>query len=123
MPRRLTLACAAVTVALTLGSCSGSPGAAPADPKHPAWSAVATIVCPDDASGSVAEHRVTCTDDKGQQLEAAFYEQSVDLDRRVSTFQCKDAVKTVAGTDWMVPAVTDQDKVARLLDAGGINLC
>ena len=122
MPRRLPLACAAVIGALTLGACGGAP-AAPADPKHPAWSAVATIVCPDDASGSVSEHKVTCTDDKGQQVEAAFYEQSVDLDRRVSTFECKDAVNSVAGKDWMVPAVTDQDTIARLLDAGGINLC
>ncbi|GAB3078371.1 hypothetical protein GCM10027053_48350 [Intrasporangium mesophilum] len=123
MPRRLPHASAAVIGALLLGSCGSSPAAAPVDPQHPAWSAVATIVCPDDASGSVAEHKVTCTDEKGQPLEAAFYEQSVDLDRRVSTFECKNAVNSVAGRDWMVPAVTDQDKIARLLDAGGINLC
>jgi hypothetical protein len=123
VPRRLLLACAAAVVAVTLGACGGSPAAAPADPEHPAWSSVATILCPDGASGSVSERKVACTDDKGQQLEAAFYEQAVDLDRRVSTFECKDAVNSVAGKDWMVPAVTDKDKNARLLDAGGINLC
>jgi hypothetical protein len=32
-------------------------------------------------------------------------------------------VKSVAGKDWMVPAVSDEQVVARLLDAGGINLC
>jgi hypothetical protein len=123
VPRRLPHVCAAVVGALLLGSCGGSPGAAAVDPKHPGWSTVATIVCPSEASGSVAERKVTCTDDKGQSLEAAFYEQPVDLDRRVSTFECKNAVNSVAGKDWMVPAVTDQDKIARLLDAGGINLC
>jgi hypothetical protein len=84
---------------------------------------VSTIVCPGNASGSLSEHKVTCTDAGGRALEASFYEQSVDLDRRVSTFECAHEVKSVAGKDWMVPAVTDPEKVARLLDAGGINLC
>ena len=122
MPRRLHLACAVALGAFALTACGGSPAAAP-DPNHPSWALVSAIVCPDDASGSVAERKVTCTDDKGQPLEAAFYEQPVDLDRRVSTFQCTNAVKAVAGKDWMVPAVTDPEKVSRLLDAGGINLC
>ena len=122
MPRRLTLTCAVALAALTLTACGGSPAAAP-DPKHPSWAVVSTIVCPEDANGSVADHKVTCTDDKGRALEAAFYEQPVDLDRRVSTFQCANNVKSVAGKDWMVPAVTDPDKVSKLLDAGGINLC
>jgi hypothetical protein len=122
VPRRLSLACAVVAGTLVLSAC-GPPAAAPADPEHPSWAAVATIVCPDDASGSVQERKVTCTDDKGRPLEAAFYEHPVDLDRRVSTFECTREVNSVAGTDWMVPAVTDREKVAKLLDAGGINLC
>src|SRR6478735_4529136 len=48
---------------------------------------------------------------------------SVELDRRVSTFECTNGVKSVAGKNWMVPAVTDEKVVAKLLDAGGINLC
>jgi hypothetical protein len=122
VPRRLSLACAIAVGALTLGA-YGGPAAAPLDPRHPSWAAVATIVCPDDANGSVAEHKVTCADEKGQQLEAAFYEPPVDLDRRVSTFECRHEVNSVAGKDWLVPAVTDHDKVAKLLEAGGINLC
>ena len=50
-------------------------------------------------------------------------DQAVQLDRRVSTFECKTGTKSVAGKDWMVPSVTDEKVVAKLLDAGGINLC
>jgi hypothetical protein len=121
VPRRLSLACAIATGALVLSACGGP--STPADPRHPSWAAVATIVCPDDLSGSLQEHKVSCTDGGGHPLEAAFYEQPVDLDRRDSTFECKTEVNSVAGKDWMVPAVTDKEKVARLLDAGGINLC
>ncbi|MBC9820828.1 hypothetical protein [Terrabacter sp. MAHUQ-38] len=125
MLRRLTLACATATSALALVACGGgSPSDSPEAATHPAWALVAEIVCPSsgDSTGSLADRKVTCTSG-GKPVEAAFYDQAVDLDRRVSTFECTTGVKSVAGKDWMVPAVTDEKVVARLLDAGGINLC
>jgi hypothetical protein len=124
--RRLTLACATATLALPLAACGGSsPASSPEAAAHPDWAVVAELVCPSsgDTQGSLAEHRITCTDAQGRPLEAAFYDHAVELDRRVSTFECKDGVKSVAGTTWLVPAVTDEKVVAKLLDAGGINLC
>jgi hypothetical protein len=123
--RRLTLACATATCALALAACGGgSPSDSPEAAAHPGWALVAEIVCPSsaDPTGSLADRKVTCTA-AGKPLEAAFYDQAVDLDRRVSTFECTNGVKSVAGKDWMVPAVTDEKVVAKLLDAGGINLC
>lgn len=125
MLRRLTLACAAATCALALASCGGgSPSDSPEAAAHPAWALVAQIVCPSSAepTGSLADRKIACTTG-GKPVEAAFYDQAVDLDRRVSTFECKPGVKSVIGKDWMVPAVTDEKVVAKLLDAGGINLC
>jgi hypothetical protein len=86
---------------------------------------VAELVCPSsgDSEGSLADHKITCASADGKPLEAAFYDEAVQLDRRVSTFECKTGTKSVAGKDWMVPAVTDEKVVAKLLDAGGINLC
>jgi hypothetical protein len=123
--RRLTLACATATCALALASCGGgSPSQSPEAAAHPAWALVAEIVCPSsgDFTGSLADHKIACTTG-GKAVEAVFYDQAVDLDRQVSTFECKTGVKSVAGKDWMVPAVTDAKVVAKLLDAGGINLC
>jgi len=124
--RRLTLACATAALALPLAACGGSsPASSPEAAAHPDWAVVAELVCPSsgDTQGSLAEHRMTCTSPQGTPLEAAFYDQTVELDRRVSTFECTDGVKSVAGKSWMVPAVTDEKVVAKLLDAGGINLC
>ena len=126
MLRRLTLACATAALALPLAACGGSsPASSPEAAAHPGWAVVAELVCPSsgDSEGSLADHRITCTGAQGKPVEAAFYDQSVELDRRVSTFECKPGVKSVAGKDWMVPAVSDEQVVARLLDAGGINLC
>ncbi|GAA2741031.1 hypothetical protein GCM10009868_05520 [Terrabacter aerolatus] len=126
MLRRLTLASAAVALALPLAACSGSnPDSSPEAAAHPSWAVVAETVCPSsgDHQGSLAEHRVTCTSAAGKPLEASFYDQPVELDRRVHTFECTSGTKSVVGKDWMVPAVTDEKVVARLLDAGGINLC
>ncbi|GAA2481676.1 hypothetical protein [Terrabacter carboxydivorans] len=126
MLRRLTLACATAALALPLAACGGSsPASSPEAAAHPSWALVAETVCPSsgDPQGSLAEHKVTCTGGDGKPLEAAFYDQAVQLDRRVSTFECKTGVKSVAGKDWMVPAVKDEKVVAKLLDAGGINLC
>jgi hypothetical protein len=66
---------------------------------------------------------VRCTGPKGQQVEASFYDKAVDLDRTVSTFQCKTGVKSISGDDWLVPVVPDDAMAGKLLDAGGINLC
>jgi len=33
------------------------------------------------------------------------------------------AVKSIAGTDWMVPVVAEDCMAGALLDSGGINLC
>ena len=126
MLRRLTLACATAALALPLAACSGSsPASSPEAAAHPDWAAVAELVCPSsgDTQGSLAEHKITCTGAQGKPVEAAFYDQAVELDRRVSTFECTNGVKSVAGKNWMVPAVTDEKVVAKLLDAGGINLC
>ena len=125
MLRRLSLACATATCAIVLVSCGGgSPSASPEAATHPAWVLVAEIVCPSsgDSTGSLADRKIACTTG-GKPVEASFYDQAVDLDRRVSTFECTRGVKSVAGKDWMVPAVTDEEVVAKLLDAGGINLC
>lgn len=125
MLRRLTPACAVTACALALVACSGgSPSQSPEAAAHPGWAVVAELVCPSSghSTGSLAEHKITCTS-KGKPLEAAFYDEAVQLDRRVSTFECKTGVKSVAGKDWMVPAITDEQVVAKLLDAGGINLC
>ena len=125
MLRRLTLACATATCALVLASCGGgSPSQSPEAVAHPGWVLVAEIVCPStgDSTGSLADRKVACTTG-GKHVEAAFDDHAVDLDRRVSTFECTRGVKSVAGKDWMVPAVTDEKVVAKLLDAGGINLC
>jgi hypothetical protein len=124
--RRLTLACAPAVLALPLAACGGgSPASSPEASAHPDWAVVAELVCPPsaDTHGSLAEHKVTCAGPGGTQLEAAFYDEVVDLDRRVGTFECRTGVKSVAGKTWMVPAVTDEAVVAKLLDAGGINLC
>ena len=126
MLRRLLLACATATVALPLAACGGgSPASSPEASAHPTWAAVAELVCPSsgDSEGSLADHKITCASADGKPLEAAFYDEAVQLDRRVSTFQCKAGIKSVAGKDWMVPVVTDEKVVAKLLDAGGINLC
>ena len=125
MLRRLTPACAATAAVLALAGCGGTPPSqSPEATAHPAWAVVAELVCPSsgDFDGSLAEHKVTCTAD-GKQVEAAFYDEAVQLDRRVSTFECRTGVKSVAGKDWMVPAITDDRVVSKLLDAGGINLC
>ena len=126
MLRRLLLACATATVALPLAACGGSsPASSPEAGAHPTWALVAELVCPSsgDSEGSLADHKITCASADGKPLEAAFYDEAVQLDRRVSTFECKTGTKSVAGKDWMVPAVTDEKVVAKLLDAGGINLC
>jgi hypothetical protein len=125
--RRLALSCASAATALALTACGGGAPSASKEvaAAHPTWVAVAQIACPSgsDPSGSVDSKKVTCSDERGHAVEAAFYDERVDLDRRVSTLECKTGVKAVAGTDWIVPAVTDQAVVAQLLDAGGINLC
>lgn len=124
--RRLALTSAATALALPLAACGGaSPASSPEAAAHPGWAVVAEVVCPSsgDSKGSLADHKVTCTSAQGKPLEAAFYDQTVELDRRVATFECRNGVKSVAGKDWMVPAVTDEKTVAKLLDAGGINLC
>ena len=127
MHRRLALTCASAATALALTACGGGGPSATkaAAAAHPAWVAVAQIVCPAgvDSSGSVDAKKITCADEKGHQVEVAFYDQPVDLDRHVSTFQCATGVKSVAGKDWMVPAVADDAMAAQLLNAGGINLC
>ena len=127
MHRRLALTCASAATALALTACGGGGPSATkeAAAAHPTWVAVAQIVCPSgvDSSGSVDAKKITCTDEQGHQVEAAFYDQPVDLDRRVSTFECAMGVKSVAGKDWLVPAVSDNAVAAQLLDVGGINLC
>ena len=125
MLRRLTPACAVTACALTLAACGGgSPSQSPEAAAHPGWAVVAELVCPSggDSSGSLAERKVACTS-KGKPVEAAFYDEAVQLDRRVSTFECTAGVKSVAGRDWLVPAIADEQVVSKLLDAGGINLC
>ena len=112
--------------ALALAACGGaSPSQSPEAATHPGWAVVAEIVCPSsgDSTGSLAEHKIACDGPKGTPVEAAFYDQAVQVDRRVSTFECANGVKSVAGKNWMVPAVTDEKVVAKLLDVGGINLC
>ena len=126
MLRRLTRPCPTAPHAHPHPASGGSsPASSPEAAAHPGWAVVAELVCPSsgDSEGSLADHRITCTGAQGKPVEAAFYDQSVELDRRVSTFECKPGVKSVAGKDWMVPAVSDEQVVARLLDAGGINLC
>lgn len=126
MLRRLTLACVTAALALPLAACGGSsPASSPEAAAHPAWAVVAELVCPSsgESAGSLSDHKITCTSAEGKPLEAAFFDQAVQLDRRVSTFECKTGTKSVAGKDWMVPSVTDEKVVAKLLDAGGINLC
>jgi hypothetical protein len=123
--RRLTPACAAAACALALAACGGTPPSqSPEAATHPGWAVVAELVCPPsgDSDGSLAEHKITCTSG-GKPREAAFYDEAVQLDRRVSTFECTRGVKSVAGKDWIVPAITDEKVVSKLLDAGGINLC
>lgn len=126
MHHRFTLACLATASLLGLGACGGgtlevSPEAA----KHPAWVRVSEIVCPSggDRQGSVEERKVSCTDEAGHRLEATFYNAPVELDRRVDTFTCATSVKSIVGTDWMVPVVPDDQLAGALLDSGGINLC
>ena len=122
--RRLTLACATATLALPLSACGGgSPASSPEAAAHPTWVLVAETICPGDSEGSLAEHRVSCTGEQGKRLEATFYDAAVDLDRKVSTFECTTGMKSVAGKDWLVAAVSDAGTVSKLLDAGGINLC
>ncbi len=126
MLRRLTLACATGALALPLAACDGSRSASsPEVVAHPVWAVVAELVCPSsgDSDGSFADHRITCTGARGKPLEVAFFDRPVDLDRRVSTFECTTGEKSVAGMDWLVPAITDEQVVSKLLDAGGINLC
>ena len=127
MHRRLALSCATAAPVLALAACGdGGPSATKeVAGAHPAWITVAQVVCPpdSDAEGTVDDHKVTCTGPKGQQVEASFYDKAVDLDRTVSTFQCKTGVKSISGDDWLVPVVPDDDVAGKLLDAGGINLC
>ena len=125
MHHRVLVACLVAGSAITLSACGGG---APqvseqAVAQHPGWVRVSEIVCPSgqDRTGSVDEHQVSCVDAAGHQLEAAFYDQSVELDRRVSTFECRTGVKAIAGTDWIVPVVPETVSAA-LLDSGGINL-
>jgi hypothetical protein len=124
--RRLALSCASVAALLALTACGGGGPSATKEvaAAHPAWISVAQIVCPpdSDASGSVDAHKVSCSSG-GKQVEASFFDQAVDLDRTVSTFECRTGAKTIAGEDWLVPVVADDDVAGRLLDAGGINLC
>ena len=126
MPHRLVLTCLATAGLLALGACgsdtvASSPGAA----AHPAWVRVAEIVCPSggDRQGSVDERSVSCTDEQGRRLGATFYAEAVELDRQVDVFECVTSVKSIAGTDWMVPVVADDRMAGALLDSGGINLC
>lgn len=126
MLRRLTPACVTAALVLPLAACGGSgPASSPEAAAHPSWVVVAELVCPStgESEGSLADRKVTCKSADGKPLEAAFYDEAVQLDRRVSTFECRTGTKSVAGKDWMVPAVTDEKVVAKLLDAGGINLC
>jgi hypothetical protein len=125
--RPLALCCAFAATVLALAACGdGGPSATKeVASAHPAWITVAQVVCPpgSDAQGSVDDHTVTCTGAQGQKVEATFYDKAVDLDRTVSTFQCKTGVKSISGDDWLVPVVPDDDVAGKLLDAGGINLC
>lgn len=126
MHHRLVLTCLATASVLALSACGGgAPEVSPEAAKHPAWVRVSEIVCPSgaDRQGSVDERKVSCTDEQGHQLEATFYNQPVELDRRVDTFECATSVKSIAGTDWMVPVVADDRVAGALLDSGGINLC
>ena len=126
MHHRLALTSLATATLLALGACGGgAPDVSPEAAKHPAWLRVSEIVCPSggDREGSVDEHKVSCTDEAGHQLEATFYNTAVELDRRVATFTCATSVKSIAGTDWMVPVVRDEQVAGALLDSGGINLC
>ena len=111
---------------LALGACGqGTPQVSPQAAQHPEWVRVSEIVCPSggERQGSVDERRVSCTDEQGHQLEATFYNAPVELDRRVATFECAASVKSIAGTDSMVPVVADDRVAGALLDSGGINLC
>lgn len=62
-------------------------------------------------------------DEVGRQLRATLHTEAVELDRQAGTFECVAAVKSIAGTDWMVPLVADERMAGALLDSGGINLC
>jgi len=122
--RRLTLACATAALALPLSACGGdSPASSPEAAAHPTWVLVAETICPGGSEGSLTERKITCTGEQSKPLEATFYTTAVELDRRVSTFECTTGMKSVAGKDWLVPAVSDAGVVSKLLDAGGINLC
>jgi hypothetical protein len=123
---RLMLTALVAASLLGLDACGGgTPEVSSEAARHPAWVRVSEIVCPSggDRHGSVEERRVTCTDESGHHLEAAFYNAAVELDRRVATFTCATSVKSIAGTDWMVPTVPDARSAALLLDSGGLNLC
>lgn len=126
MHHRFAVTCLATATLLALGACGGAtPEVSPEAAKHPAWLRVSEIVCPSgaDRQGSLDERKVSCTDEAGHQLEATFYNAPVELDRRVATFTCATSVKSIAGTDWMVPVVPDDRIAGALLDSGGINLC
>jgi hypothetical protein len=123
---RLALTSLATATLLALGACGGgTPDVSPEAAKHPAWLRVSEIVCPSggDRQGSVDERKVSCTDEAGHRLEATFYNAPVELDRRVDTFTCATSVKTIVGTDWIVPVVPDERAAGLLLDSGGINIC
>jgi hypothetical protein len=125
--RRLALSCATAATVLALAACGdGGPSATKqVASAHPTWITVAQVVCPpgSDATGSVDEHEVACTSADGRHVGATFYDKAVDLDRTVSTFRCRTGVKSISGDDWLVPVVADDATAAKLLDAGGINLC
>ena len=126
MPHRFVPTCLATAGLLALGACgSGTVEVSPEAAAHPAWVRVSEIVCPSggDRQGSVDERSVSCTDEVGRRLEATFYTEAVELDRQVATLECVTAVKSIAGTDWMVPVVADDRMAGALLDSGGINLC
>ena len=126
MHHRFALTFLATASLLGLGACGGgTPEVSPEAAKHPAWVRVSEIVCPSggDRQGSVDDRKVSCTDEAGHQLEATFYNEPVELDRRVDTFTCATSVKSIVGTDWMVPVVPDDRVAGELLDSGGINLC
>ena len=126
MPHRFVLTCLATAGLLALGACgSGTVAVSPEAAAHPAWVRVSEFVCPSggDRQGAVDERSVSCTDEAGRRLEATFYSEAVELDRQVATLECVTAVKSIAGTDWMVPVVADDRMAGALLDSGGINLC